>query len=161
MNRGKHRLGLPAILSRWKPNRVTLKHRDRSTRPLIGRHPQYYYFINYSVLEFKIMRTTLQNWKKCLYSGDRSTVDCLRRFLRSLHRWWATLEEFTWLLCFVVLCYLLCHILRPVQLTQLSLITVGTHGKIVWFHGLSASLPSKKIASVYFKLRTLLDNKLK
>jgi hypothetical protein len=88
-----------------KTNSVTRKYSDRYTRSFIGQHVPNYFFVNSSALKFKVMRTILQNWKKKhFYSGDRSVVDCLRPYLRSLHRWWATLEEFTWLLGFVVLC---------------------------------------------------------
>lgn len=53
----------------------------------------------------------------------------------------------------------LSHVHPVVQQTLLSLIAVGTHGLMVWFHGLSASLPPKKIASLCFMLHTLLGNK--
>jgi hypothetical protein len=58
------RLGLSVILSRIKPKFVTLKYTDRSTWSFIGRHVPYNYFVNYSALKFKVMRTKLHNWKR-------------------------------------------------------------------------------------------------
>jgi hypothetical protein len=51
-------LGLSVILSRCKPNNVTLKYTDRYTRSFIGQRVPYF-FVNYSALKFKVMRTIL------------------------------------------------------------------------------------------------------
>jgi hypothetical protein len=59
----KLRLGLSVILSRIKPNILTLKYTDRSTRSFIGRHVAYSYFVNYSALKFKVMRSILHKRK--------------------------------------------------------------------------------------------------
>jgi acyl CoA:acetate/3-ketoacid CoA transferase beta subunit len=58
-NEDKLRLGLSVIMSRCKPNSVTLKYTERSTRSLIGRQVPYYYFTNYGVLKFKVTHTIL------------------------------------------------------------------------------------------------------